>query len=101
MTNKLDLNAIRKRAEAATKGNTPEWYVDEDYPDTVRDSWSGELIAQSIPTLADAEFIASARTDVVELIAEVERLRQALWEITVYPPEDALEIAEEALEHGR
>ena len=40
-SNKLDLQAIRKRAEAATKGKTPEWYTDEDYPDTVRDHGAG------------------------------------------------------------
>jgi hypothetical protein len=71
----LDLNAIKKRAEAATEGKTPAWYVDEEHHDTVRDSWTGELIAQSIPTSAAATFIANARQDVPALIAEVERLR--------------------------
>lgn len=79
------LEAIRKRAEAATKGATPEWYVDEDYKDTVRCSWSGALIAHSIPTEADAEFIAHAREDVPALLslvaqqqAEIERLKKTL-----------------------
>lgn len=72
----LDLNAIRKRAEAA-KGN-PLKDVSVIYR-------SNCVISEDVPAL----------------IAEVERLRQALWEITVYPSEDALEIAEEALEHGR
>ena len=58
------------------------------------------VIAQSIPTVADAEFIAHASQDMPALIAEIDRLRNALWEITVYPAEDALEIAEEALKHG-
>ncbi|MBW3113550.1 hypothetical protein KYJ26_16975 [Bacillus sp. MCCB 382] len=101
MTNKLDLNAIRKRAEAVTEG---PWKV---FPYQMSGTYEVTVdnlevsIASEIDYQADAEFIASARTDVVELIAEVERLRQALWEITVYPSEDALEIAEEALEHGR
>ncbi len=87
------LEAIRKRAEAATKGATPEWYVDEDYKDTVRDAWSGALIAHSIPTEADAEFIAHAREDVPALLslvaqqqAEIERLRNTI--------EDAISIGE-------
>lgn len=70
-----ELEAIRQRAEAATQGATPEWYVDEDYKDTVRCAWSADLIAQSIPTEADATFIANARQDVPKLLAEVIRLR--------------------------
>jgi hypothetical protein len=69
------LAEIRKRAEAATQGAKPEWYVDEDYKDTVRCAWSADLIAQSIPTEADAEFIAHAREDVPKLLVEIERLR--------------------------
>lgn len=86
------LNAIRERAERATCGQTPEWYVDEEYKDTVRCAWSADLIAQSIPTTADAEFIAHAREDVPMLLAEIERLhsklssaRQAIGNLNVRP----------------
>jgi hypothetical protein len=79
--NEAELEAIRKRAEAATQGESPEWYVDEDYKDTVRCAWSADLMAQSIPTEADAEFIAHARQDVPKLLAEIERLNAQLSEL--------------------
>lgn len=75
---KAELEAIRKRAEAATGGKTPEWYVDEEYPDTVRDSWSGDLIAQGIPTQADAEFIVYAREDIPKLLEYIDELKAEL-----------------------
>jgi hypothetical protein len=70
-----ELDTIRERADAATQGATPEWYMDEDYKGTVRCAWSGDLIAQCIPTEADAEFIAHAREDIPKLLEEIERLR--------------------------
>lgn len=72
---RLDLDAIRQRAEEATPG---PWGVHGDYG-----LWSdgaGVWVMQDdcLPggTLggADAEFIARARTDVPALLAEVERL---------------------------
>jgi hypothetical protein len=76
-----ELDTIRERADAATQGATPEWYMDEDYKGTVRCAWSGDLIAQCIPTEADAEFIAHAREDIPKLLAEVERLKHIALEL--------------------
>lgn len=87
MITQTELNAIKERAEKATAGSapawhTPKWYVDEEYPDTVRNAWDCELIAQSIPTIADAEFIAHAREDIPRLVAEIEWLREGLTYLT-------------------
>lgn len=61
----LDLDAIRARAEAATEGPWFAW-----------DRAVGWNIVITRPE--DAAFIAAARTDVPALLAEVERLREAL-----------------------
>lgn len=83
MTN-IDLDAIRARAEAATRGPW-EWDLGEDgKPRRARAallSFSDHIFwcsALGWPTDADAEFISHARTDVPALIAEVERLRTAV-----------------------
>jgi hypothetical protein len=84
----LDLDAIRARAEAATDGpwaHVIEQDGDESGPngqDAPTRSWfiPAEADADFEPTfyqvgaIADAEFIAHARTDVPALVAEVERL---------------------------
>ena len=77
----LDLDAIEARANAATAG---PWHPHTTYPHTV---WQGDMygedpgmisttLAQEI--VADAKFIAAARTDVPALVAEVRRLRAVL-----------------------
>lgn len=78
----LDLDAIRERADAATKG---PWHVEycgeRGYPQrvcndaavTVADThWGGGGLAP------DAEFIAHAREDVPALLAEIQQLRAEL-----------------------
>jgi hypothetical protein len=80
MTNE-ELKAIRERAEAATPG---PWIAEGE---TVYSS--GVLIAGTYPAMicddcdiTEAEFIAHAREDVPKLLAEIERLRSALEEIS-------------------
>jgi len=69
------LNAIKERANKATNVNNSGWCVDEEYPDIIREAWDHELIAQvARGKEVDAVFIAHARQDIPELIAEVERL---------------------------
>lgn len=79
-----ELAEIRIRAEKATRGATPEWFVDDEYNDTVRCSWSADLIAENIPTEADANFIAHAREDIPKLLAEVEYGREKQTELLEY-----------------
>jgi hypothetical protein len=80
MANKLDLQAILKRAEAATKGPWTN-FDDSDYVDSTTVFQYDEFTETNVDIIAgckrvwDAEFIAHARTDVVDLIAEVERLQ--------------------------
>lgn len=83
----LNLATVRKRAEAATKGPwqtgaTPR--AGEVYFGTVVDpddpTEPGVLLG-SVGTEADAEFIAHAREDVPDLLAEIDRLTRALREI--------------------
>jgi hypothetical protein len=103
--NKVDLQAIRKRAEATS---APFWCVK--YGIGVSEIMTGTGFSQKfvaeVGNEADAEFIAQARQDVPALIAEVERLRKALEDIVsvdgafVYRSRDAdevFEIAREAL----
>lgn len=71
----VDLNAIKKRAEAATNGPWCAKYgYGEEAEVTTGVSFSSRGIATTSRT-ADATFIANARQDVPALIAEVERLR--------------------------
>ena len=73
MTNKIDLNAISKRAEdtsfqtAYVKGDPWKGYE-------VKDEGNGIVVAETL-TKADAEFIVHARQDLPAMIAEVERLQ--------------------------
>jgi hypothetical protein len=86
-----ELEAIRKRSEAATPG---PWYWDkfnldeDDYDtempylnsekDSIMDFGDGEQFYPTEgtpPNEADAEFIAHAREDVPKLLAEIERLK--------------------------
>lgn len=75
-----DLDAIRKRADAASGG---PWEVDAPLTATVRSRGTGTPIAlcgmaDDPGVLADAEFITHAREDVPALLAEITRLRTAL-----------------------
>lgn len=100
----LDLDAIRARAEAATRGpwtvgvgwcdNGYEWYVPVNSPGTSEEDPHQPDRVALIRYMADgfqcphadarmdAEFIAAARQDVPALIAEVERLRTLVDERT-------------------
>lgn len=78
----MDLDAIRARCDAATpgpwmvfEGAYPygEGYVIESPADLVAGNFDHE--EGGIIRKEDAEFIAAARTDVPELLAEIERLR--------------------------
>lgn len=79
--NKLDLEAIRKRAEAATEGLWTN-FEDVAYLERRQVYEYDELTETNVDVIADcrriqdAEFIANARQDVPALIAEVERLRE-------------------------
>ena len=74
MLSKAELNAIKKRVEKATPC---PWVFN-----------GSEIVSEHIPntgiagaiTDEDCEFIAHAREDVPKLIAEVERLREAIIE---------------------
>lgn len=109
MTNRLtteEIEAIRKRAENATEGPweqlngvdifTPlNITTNHDVASDHNDGWhiatcvgftttvDGEEIELDYTEVeANAEFIAAARSDIPKLLAEVERLRNALTEIT-------------------
>jgi hypothetical protein len=90
----IDLDAIRQREQAATEGpwihtgrnhiSTPDIHVDEA-------NWGGEglngyrLVCdgdEGAWRAADAEFIAHAREDIPALLAEIDRLRSQVAEIT-------------------
>ena len=82
----VNLDAIRKRAEAATKG---PWYRGEGYEQSKRGNYvasesNGLIICAEqddtdcVLSTEDAEFIAKAREDVPALLAEVERLKEKL-----------------------
>jgi hypothetical protein len=87
----IDLDAIERRANAATPG---PWYVHEsdrpgDYwtvsadPSSpfyreVFDDGSGAGEYGEKCSIADRDFLVAARTDVPALIAEVRRLREAI-----------------------
>ena len=98
MSEGLDLNAIRARADAATEG---PWYATEDlaldgdeaavgvargefgasdYAMVVTTPGDASYDAGDFPTsrVADAVFIAHARSDVPALVGEVEHLRAEL-----------------------
>ncbi|WP_396583057.1 hypothetical protein ACFVP7_06535 [Bacillus sp. SG20033] len=74
MLTKNQIEVIRKRAEAATKG---PWKVYDDYCDTVG-AFSGESVAR-VQTegkrLSDMEFIANARQDIPALLDHIAKLQ--------------------------
>ena len=73
-----DLDAIQARADAATEGPWANYgdLAHEVYPVRTGDNDEPENIASVVPGLADAHFIAAARTDVPALLALV-RSQQA------------------------
>ncbi len=84
----IDLAAIKARAEAATEG---PWHAEPvgDFSDEGRDwticdiaRWNGYTNAVGFGTdEATARFVAAARQDVPDLVAEVERLGAALEQV--------------------
>lgn len=79
MNKRLDIEAIRQRAENATGG---EWSYTilggETRTSTVASFGKGLTAIGEINALADADFIAHAREDIPALLAEVERLRNGI-----------------------
>ena len=82
----LNLDAIRARADAATPGPWKTWGMGV-LADPVGDSNLDTAIpvantafrdAEGRPRTNDADFIAGARLDIPNLLAEVERLRSLL-----------------------
>lgn len=84
----LNLDAIKARAEAATKGpwaSGRDWGTITSGPDSVAHGWhettcpecDGTVYTQGHVSISveDLEFITASRTDVPALVAEVERLR--------------------------
>ena len=103
------LHEIKKRAEEATEGPwsdengivTADKLLDRKYGEP-------EEVAETTQSDADAEFIANARQDIPDLIAEVERLRTKLMTIhlvaeqeitygTKVPAKDLRDYTEEVL----
>lgn len=68
------LDAIRKRAEAATEG---PWYYDNQTGDLIEIN-TGKYPKKVLADEATGVFLANAREDVPALLAEVERLQQRL-----------------------
>lgn len=68
----IDLEAIRRRADAATP---KPWKLSGDYV-------SDGIHVFLPPTTADAEFIVHAREDIPKLLAEVDRLTGQLAAVT-------------------
>jgi hypothetical protein len=77
--NAEELEAIRKRAEAATPGpwfdSETVYVVSNVRGDSIE--WGADFIAET-QEQSDAEFIANAREDVPKLLVEIERLRKTL-----------------------
>jgi hypothetical protein len=88
---KEELKAIKRRCEAATWG---AWEVTPcgDEPHVLYDIYNSSMPITSDCIQCDAEFIAHARTDVPQLVAEVERLRALISELEPYATERVFEI---------
>lgn len=91
------MSDLVERAKAALEGVTEgPWETRSDYMELTRVVHSGEAefalflccdcgVEAGAGEGRDAEFIAAARTLVPELVAEVERLRQQLLLVHLYP----------------
>lgn len=96
--NQEQLNAIKQRAEKAEEGM---WYLGKKSPNGLNNiGVKGYMIGQIFDD-ADAEFIAHAREDVPALVAEVERLREALTKILDYNTFDLAKFETEVIEIAR
>lgn len=89
----LDLDAIRARADKATpgpwkvrdpfrRGTGRNWYIGVTSAEFSLNAemWAGKGRAVDPQRVADGEFIAHAREDIPELLAEIERLRRLVFE---------------------
>lgn len=94
----LDLPAIKARYEAATEGpwTGEDNYVRGDHGVLAMCPCYGPGYLAEFPAAANAEFIAHARTDVPELVAEVERLRKTTFDLL-----DAWRLYEESSSDGK
>lgn len=75
-----EIEAIRERAKKATEG---KWEL----ADTTDGAWivddDGDIISGTCERIDDATFIAHARQDIPKLLAEIERLRNAIsWGVS-------------------
>lgn len=96
----INLDAIRRRAEAATPGT---WKTGDRFGNRALGS-SVAVISGSLPPIeldrrrngrADAAFIAHARQDVPALLAEVDRLRRELDKTRAQRSPDVMTVLEE------
>jgi hypothetical protein len=75
----LDLDAIRQRCDQATSGPWKSYVEGRDHDSgSSFIMTSGKDIELSGATVADQDFIAHARQDVPQLLAEIERLKRVL-----------------------
>jgi hypothetical protein len=76
----LDLDTIRARANAATEGPWANYgdFAHEVYPANVDENQEPPNIAEVVPRVEDAHFIAHARTDVPALLDELDRAHAKL-----------------------
>lgn len=104
MLTQAELNAVKERAEKATPG---PWSFDGDFTARINGMLEpfiyagyGELFVRD----EDIDFITSAHTDITKLVAEVERLKNAIAEaisdIETISPNEAKKTLLEAIEIG-
>lgn len=74
------LEAIRKRAEAATTG---PWYTAHTFDGQWIIKENGDIISGTVSRDDDATFIIHSREDIPALLSEVERLRSYISRIPV------------------
>lgn len=73
---KLEIEAIRERAEKASKGDW--YYIDFGFNDfTISSEYTEREVARTFSE-DDADFIAHAREDIPKLLAEIERMRAGI-----------------------
>lgn len=89
----IDLDAIEARANAATGGKweAMPWQGDAGVCQLVNGRYIVDVVTRGYTRVADAEFIAHARTDVPDLIAEVRRLKAEV----VFLSEECDELAQQ------
>ena len=76
-----ELTAIRERVEKATEG---PWRIGKQSPNGLNNIGTmGGLLTAQTTNENDAVFIAHAREDIPKLLAEIERLREAIsWGVS-------------------